>query len=841
MYRQVRLVNSSRLSANARLSIRRYAVDSSSPSTRGPTAPGIPPIPPTAVNAKPVATVVVPTNAARVTKPDVILPLDATVKPVPVVVKPVPVVVKTGGAPPPPPSPPPPQAPKPPSKFFRKLFLYLTLGTLVFYPTSAYLSLQSDKYRDFFTSTFPLADKLIEYADDNDWDQYGLSTLTGGAGAGPERRPATAVVNSTKDIIAAAQDKAKEVRTTVAQKAETLAAQASKKLNEVKHTAASTVSDLKMETKREAASFEKAAESTTDKAKNEARRTVDQLKAVAADAAQTIKEKAAQAASEVKSIHFSDGVTELVDKAEHALGRAEAKAESVLHRAEDKAQAALNTAESKLQNAESKAEHAVQDIKAVSQAPVPANVQAQMVDTQPKRDVVADDTGKPKKKAYSGPALPIGFEPPPGYYVPKATEPTIDSSKKELAADPLQAGLPEHKPVLPLLAPKVHEFTSANDEPIISQLASTIDSLAESLSATSSAAGSTSSTDAASPVAILSRAQNDLSSLSTRLQALKDEEKIKLEQTAESKRQEFEAQLKQKEVEWTNKEGELLEGWKEEREKLVDGWRKVLDRELEGQRVGIEQRLREEVIAQGIELQRRWLRSIKAQVETERGGRLAKLDNLTTSFKQLEKITLDNSSQLDANVSLHTLWSALRAVQAKADRGGVAFDDELRVLKTAAAAQAGATADPAARSVIESMIESIESSGAAQQGIKSFPSLAAWFSTTLAPKIQSVSLVPAEHQAGVLSHIASAGLSKLLFRRKAGWVEGDDVSAVLARAEYLLSEKDLDGAARQVNQLKGWAGKLAGDWLREARKRLEVEQALGVIATEATLSSLLLV
>jgi hypothetical protein len=126
------------------------------------------------------------------------------------------------------------------------------------------------------------------------------------------------------------------------------------------------------------------------------------------------------------------------------------------------------------------------------------------------------------------------------------------------------------------------------------------------------------------------------------------------------------------------------------------------------------------------------------------------------------------------------------------------------------------------------MIESIESSGAAQQGIKSFPSLAAWFSTTLAPKIQSVSLVPAEHQAGVLSHIASAGLSKLLFRRKAGWVEGDDVSAVLARAEYLLSEKDLDGAARQVNQLKGWAGKLAGDWLREARKRLEVEQALGV-------------
>jgi mitofilin len=79
-----------------------------------------------------------------------------------------------------------------------------------------------------------------------------------------------------------------------------------------------------------------------------------------------------------------------------------------------------------------------------------------------------------------------------------------------------------------------------------------------------------------------------------------------------------------------------------------------------------------------------------------------------------------------------------------------------------------------------------------------------------------------------LSHLASAGLSKVLFRPRAGWVEGDDVGAVLARAEYLLNEKDLDGAARQVNQLQGWAGKLAGDWLREARKRLEVEQALQV-------------
>lgn len=233
------------------------------------------------------------------------------------------------------------------------------------------------------------------------------------------------------------------------------------------------------------------------------------------------------------------------------------------------------------------------------------------------------------------------------------------------------------------------------------------------------------------------------------------------------------------------------------------------------------------MIAQGIELQRRWLRSIKAQVESERGGRLAKLDTLTSSFKQLERITIDNSSQLDANVSLHTLWSALRAVQAKADRGSVAFDDELRVLKNTATAHVAA-GDKDAANIIQTMIESIEQSGAAVEGVKSLPSLSGWFSNSLLPKIQSVSLVPAEHEAGVLSHVASALLSKVLFTRKAGFVQGDDVGAVLARAEYYLGQKDLDMAAREINSLQGWAGKLAGDWLREARKRLAVEQALQV-------------
>lgn len=236
-------------------------------------------------------------------------------------------------------------------------------------------------------------------------------------------------------------------------------------------------------------------------------------------------------------------------------------------------------------------------------------------------------------------------------------------------------------------------------------------------------------------------------------------------------------------------------------------------------------RLREEVVSQGIELQRRWLRSIKSQVETERGGRLAKLDSLTTSLKQLERITLDNSATLDDNVRLHKIWSALRAVQSKVDTGDLAFDDELRALKSLSTPTTAASTGEA---VVRSVLDQIEKSGIPQTGVKSFAALSSWFTNTVAPRIQSSSLVPAPEEATVISHLASAGLSKIMFRPQAGRVPGDTVGAVLARAEWCLAEKDLDGAAREINSLTGWPAKLANDWLQQARRKLEVQQALEV-------------
>ncbi len=260
--------------------------------------------------------------------------------------------------------------------------------------------------------------------------------------------------------------------------------------------------------------------------------------------------------------------------------------------------------------------------------------------------------------------------------------------------------------------------------------------------------------------------------------------------------------------------------------------------------------LKTEVIAQGIELQRRWIREIKVRVEQERGGRLAKLDEIATNLKRLERVALDNAGYLDENIRVHALWSALRAVSHVVDAPErKPFREELRALRRVAAARE----DP----IVSAALQSLEASDVPDVGVEPIADLATWFTASVAPRVSSVALVP-DQNAGVLSYLASNLFSSFRFQRH-GLVPGSDVLSVLARAEYHLNEKDLDSAARELNQLGGPAKVLLTDWLDAARKRLEVLQALQVmflsvlsvhapddaalqvVEAEATLASLLVV
>ncbi|TFK49926.1 hypothetical protein OE88DRAFT_1736231 [Heliocybe sulcata] len=414
--------------------------------------------------------------------------------------------------------------------------------------------------------------------------------------------------------------------------------------------------------------------------------------------------------------------------------------------------------------------------------------------------------------------LPLGFEPPPGFSrppPPKRPEPTREPEAKPAP------------PPLPLVAPAVAELQVS--EPIITHLASTIDDLASYLNANPTAANEARD--------VLDNAKTDLTQLVSHMEKIKEQERTQLEAKLDEQTREYSLKLLEMEMEAQDKLDNQEQGFKQwfeqERQKFVKAYREKLETELQTQSELINERLKEEVIAQGIELQRRWIRDIKVRVEQERGGRLAKLDTLAANLKQLERVALDNTAYLDENLRVHALWSALRAVNHVLESPvRKPFREELRVLRHVAAAKED--------DVITTALDIIERTDTPDVGVEPLADLVTWFTTSVAPRVTSVALVPDQNTPGLLAHLASHFLSNFTFKRT-GLVQGDDVLSVLARAEYYLNEKDLDSAAREVNQLKGTPKILVQDWLAAARRRLEVQQALEVAGTEATLASLLVV
>lgn len=283
--------------------------------------------------------------------------------------------------------------------------------------------------------------------------------------------------------------------------------------------------------------------------------------------------------------------------------------------------------------------------------------------------------------------------------------------------------------------------------------------------------------------------------------------------------QRLDHQMKAQETQWK-------EEYENERERLAQAYRERMRSELEAAQKVYEQRLKNELLEQSITLQRHFASSVRDQVEKEREGRLGKLNELSSSVQELEKLTAEWNQVVDANLKTQHLVVAVEAVKSALENQVVPkpFTTELAALKEIAAD------DP----VVGAAIASINPA-AYQRGIPNSAQLIDRF-RRVAQEVRKAALLPED--AGVASHLASLAMSKVLFK-KSGLAVGQDVEAVLARTEALLEEGDLDAAAREMNGLQGWAKVLSKDWLGECRRVLEVKQALDVIATEARLQSLL--
>lgn len=170
-------------------------------------------------------------------------------------------------------------------------------------------------------------------------------------------------------------------------------------------------------------------------------------------------------------------------------------------------------------------------------------------------------TESPSRNVYNAP-LPLGHEPPPGF-----TKPPVPQPPK-----PLAPGEP-----LPLVAPAVEELHSS--EPVLTHLAGTIDSLASFLNANPTAANKARD--------VLDVAKNDLSALAQSFEHLREEEKVKLEQSLDEQTREYTLKLLELELQSQDKlesqESDFRAFFEEEKARFSKAYREKLEQELRTQ------------------------------------------------------------------------------------------------------------------------------------------------------------------------------------------------------------------------------------------------------------------
>ncbi|KAF8471681.1 mitochondrial inner membrane protein-domain-containing protein [Kalaharituber pfeilii] len=261
------------------------------------------------------------------------------------------------------------------------------------------------------------------------------------------------------------------------------------------------------------------------------------------------------------------------------------------------------------------------------------------------------------------------------------------------------------------------------------------------------------------------------------------------------------------------------------KERLEKGYQEKLRTELERTAQVAEQRTQNELLEQAIEMKRRWIQEITDRVEEERNGRLGKLKELSETIHELEAVASKWTDVVESNLKTQQVHVAIEAV-----RNVVNDPEQPRpFIRELAALKEIAENDEVVRAAIASI-----NPRAYQRGVSSHAQLTDRF-RRVSEEVRKAALLPQD--AGVAGHAASWLLSKALFRKK-GLATGDDVESILTRTETYLEEGDLDNAAREMNQLQGWAKVLARDWLREARLLLEVKQAIEVIGIQARLQAL---
>ncbi|KAK5992711.1 MICOS complex subunit MIC60 [Cladobotryum mycophilum] len=430
-----------------------------------------------------------------------------------------------------------------------------------------------------------------------------------------------------------------------------------------------------------------------------------------------------------------------------------------------------------------------------------------------RRSSAASSSSKPASK----PEAKAEEAPKPA---PPTTPTPVVKPAEKTAAKPAPA--PQEKPTAPAAKLKSIDLMALPDakEPIVRDLVHMLNDLILVINADGAHRkyGST-----------VEKAKNEIVNIGSRLKDLKTGVEKKAAEEVRSTVAEFEAAaadlIKRVENTMAQQEVSWREEFEEKKQSMREGYDERVKLLLEREQKLNEEKLHSKLLEQAVALKKDFLKEVEARVEQERESRIGKLNDLSAAVSDLEKLTLGWNKIVDSNLKTQQLHVAVEAVRASLEDGQHPrpFIRELVAIKEIASDDA----------VVDAAIASITPS-AYQRGISTSAQLIDRF-RRVSGEVRKASLLPDD--AGVASHASSWVLSHVMFKKQ-GLAEGDDVESILTRTQTYLEEGDLDAATREMTGLQGWAKTLSKDWLAEARKVLEVQQALDVIATEARLQSL---
>ena len=229
---------------------------------------------------------------------------------------------------------------------------------------------------------------------------------------------------------------------------------------------------------------------------------------------------------------------------------------------------------------------------------------------------------------------------------------------------------------------------------------------------------------------------------------------------------------------------------------------------------------REEIEAKlTVEFKRKLQEALEHSLQVQ-NERMEEVEEINSRLQMLDKVFHFNKEYLQKSHQIHLVCTALLSFHETLQGGSNTISD------AAASLQVAAGDDP----VIEAALSSIPKS--AFKGIASMTELQSRFDA-VKDQCRKSSFEPAN--AGIfgqaISSVANAIQEEV---QNEAIFEGNTTEHKLARASYYLSKNDLANSVKEVETMDEKDGAYAADWLKQARTRLLVIQAVRAIGSHVT-------